>query len=95
MSEQGTVSQIAIQPWMTANCPPSAPIGKFALEMGNNRFRRIIVITAAANAASAMFAVDESAVRLDRIAVHEPCSVDHHLDMSVKIPSEQSPIWHV
>ena len=42
-----------------------------------------------------MLAVDECAVRFDRIAVHEPCAVDQDLNMTVGIPAQQAPIGDV
>jgi hypothetical protein len=83
---------------------PDRPVGRHrdivgrvdppALEMRHDRLG-LVVVAAAADAAPAMLAMDERAVGLDGVAVHEPGAVDHDLDMAIGIPAEQPPVGHV
>lgn len=70
-------------------------VDPLALVMGHDRLGLPIIIAAPADAAPAVLAVDERAVRLDRIAIHEPRAVDQDLDMTVGIPAQQSPVGNV
>lgn len=51
-------------------------VDPLALVMGHDRLGLPIIIAAPADAAPAVLAVDERAVRLDRIAIHEPRAVE-------------------
>ena len=84
---------------------PDRPVGRdrdivgrvdpLALVMRHDRLGLAVIIAAAADAAPAMLAMDERAVCLDGIAVHEPGAVDHDLDMAIGIPAEQPPVGYV
>jgi hypothetical protein len=70
-------------------------IDPLALIMGHDRFGLTIIITPPADAATTMLAVDERAVRFDRIAIHEPGAVDQDLDTTIGIPAQQPPVGDV
>ena len=67
---------------------PVAPI------MGDER-SGLILGGRSADAAPAMFAVHQIAVRIQRVAVHEERAVDHDLDMAILVPGQQPAVLHV
>ncbi len=66
-----------------------------ALEMRHDRLGLVAIVAAATDAAPAMLAIDELAVGLDGVGVHEPGAIDHDLDMAIGIPAEKPPVGHV
>jgi len=63
--------------------------------MGHDRFGLAFIITAPTDAATAMFAMHKRAVRLNGVAIHEPSAVNENLHMTIRIPAQKSPVWHV
>lgn len=66
-----------------------------ALVMGHEGLGLPVIVAAPADAAPTMLAVDQRAVRFDRVAVHEPGAVDQHLHAAIGIPAQQPPIGDV
>ena len=72
-------------------------IEALSLIVRDNRLRRLTILVriGATDAASTMFAVKETALPIQRIAIHEVGPIDHDFNVAVGIPTEQPAVRHV